>query len=35
MAEVAQIQAISLPGSALREQLYLEMEMAAYNRGEE
>jgi hypothetical protein len=33
--EVAEIQAISAPGSALREQLYLEMEQAAYNRGEE
>jgi hypothetical protein len=34
-AEVEQIQAISKAGSALREQLYLEMEQAAYNRGED
>ena len=34
-AEVAQIQAITAPGSELREQMYMEMEMAAYNRGEE
>lgn len=33
-AEVAQIQAMSAPGSALREQMYLEMDLAAYNRGE-
>lgn len=33
MAEVAQIQAISAPGSALREQLYMEMEMRDYNLG--
>ena len=33
--EVASIQAFSAPGSALREQMYLEMEMAAYNRGED
>jgi|SRR5215831_2664863 len=31
--EVAQIQAISAPGSALREQLYMEMEMRNYNLG--
>lgn len=35
MAEVAQIQAISAPGSELREALYMEMELAAYNRGED
>lgn len=34
-AEVEQIQAFSAPGSALREQMYLDMEMAAHNRGEE
>lgn len=34
-AEVEQIQAISAPGSAFREQMYLEMEQAAYDRGEE
>lgn len=33
--EVAQIQAFSAPGSALREQMYAEMETAAYNRGED
>lgn len=33
--EVAQIQAMSAPGSELREQMYMEMEMAAYNRGED
>ena len=32
-AEVAQIQAISAPGSAFREQLCMEAEMAAYNAG--
>ena len=31
--EVAQIQAISAPGSALREQLYMEMEQRNYNLG--
>lgn len=33
--EVASIQAFSAAGSALRESMYLEMEMAAYNRGED
>ena len=33
--EVADIQAITAPGSALREQMYLDMERNAYNRGEE
>lgn len=33
--EVAAIQAMSAPGSDLREQMYREMEMAAYNRGED
>lgn len=33
--EVAAIQAMSAAGSELREQMYLEMEMAAYNRGED
>lgn len=33
--EVAAIQAISAPGSAWRDALYAEMEMAAYNRGED
>lgn len=33
--EVAQIQAFAPAGSALREQMYAEMEMAAYNRGED
>lgn len=32
---VAQIQAMAPAGSALREQMYLEMEQAAYNRGED
>jgi len=35
MTEVAEIQAISAPGSALREALYLEMEQAAWSRGED
>lgn len=35
IAEVAQIQAFAPAGSALREQMYLEMELAAWNRGEE
>lgn len=34
-AEVAAIQAVSEAGSALREALYMEMEMNAYNRGED
>lgn len=34
-AEVEQIQAISTAGSELREQLYREMEQAAYDRGED
>jgi len=33
--EVRQIQAFAPAGSALREQMYAEMEMAAYNRGED
>lgn len=33
VAEVAQIQAISAPGSAFREELYLQMERNAYNQG--
>lgn len=33
--EVREIQAISAAGSAFREQLYREMEQAAYNRGED
>jgi len=33
VAEVSQIQAISAPGSALREALYMEMEMRNYNLG--
>lgn len=33
--EVAQIQAMTSAGSLLREAMYLEMEMAAYNRGED
>ena len=33
--EVRAIQAMSSAGSALREQMYLEMEQAAYNRGED
>lgn len=35
MAEMREIQAISAPGSAFRDMLYREMEMAAYNRGED
>ena len=34
-SEVEQIQAVSAAGSELRELLYLEMEQAAWNRGEE
>jgi hypothetical protein len=33
VSEVAQIQAISLPGSAYREMLYMEMEQRNYNLG--
>jgi hypothetical protein len=33
-AEVAQIQAVTAPGSALREAMYLDMERAAYDRGD-
>ena len=33
--EVKQIQAFAPAGSLLREAMYLEMEMAAYNRGED
>jgi hypothetical protein len=33
--EVAQIQAVSSAGSVWRDALYAEMEMAAYNRGED
>lgn len=33
--EMRQIQAFAPAGSALREQMYAEMEMAAYNRGED
>lgn len=35
VAEVAQIQAFAPAGSALREAMYLEMEQAAWNRGED
>jgi hypothetical protein len=33
--EVEEIQAISAPGSRLRDALYLQMEQDAYNRGED
>lgn len=35
VAEMREAQAFAPAGSALREQMYLEMEMAAYNRGDE
>lgn len=35
MSEVAQIQACAPAGSALREAMYFDMELAAFNRGED
>lgn len=35
MSEVAAIQAVTVAGSEMREAMYRDMELAAYNRGED